>query len=66
MRQHSGTGTKGNRCDVNPDRHPPEPAGLRATAAAGTAAYGNDLPPASRQWNFAIDDGDLFKGGFGG
>jgi CubicO group peptidase (beta-lactamase class C family) len=31
-----------------------------------TAAYGNDLPPASRQWNFAIDDGDLFKGGFGG
>jgi CubicO group peptidase (beta-lactamase class C family) len=31
-----------------------------------TAAYGTDLPPASRQWNFAIDDGDLFKGGFGG
>ncbi|MHB1594161.1 MAG: serine hydrolase domain-containing protein [Streptosporangiaceae bacterium] len=31
-----------------------------------TAAYGSDLPPASRQWNFAIDDGDLFKGGFGG
>jgi CubicO group peptidase (beta-lactamase class C family) len=31
-----------------------------------TAAYGQDLPPASRQWNFAIEDGDLFKGGFGG
>jgi CubicO group peptidase (beta-lactamase class C family) len=31
-----------------------------------TAAYGNELPPASRQWNFAIADGDLFKGGFGG
>jgi CubicO group peptidase (beta-lactamase class C family) len=31
-----------------------------------TAAYGPDLPPASRQWNFAIEDGDLFKGGFGG
>ena len=24
------------------------------------------LPPASRQWNFAMADGDLFKGGFGG
>ncbi len=31
-----------------------------------TAAYGQDLPPSSRQWNFAIEDGDLFKGGFGG
>lgn len=31
-----------------------------------TAAYGQDLPPASRQWNFAMADGDLFKGGFGG
>jgi CubicO group peptidase (beta-lactamase class C family) len=31
-----------------------------------TAAYGSPLPPASRQWNFAMDDGDLFKGGFGG
>lgn len=24
------------------------------------------LPPASRQWNFAMADGDLLKGGFGG
>jgi CubicO group peptidase (beta-lactamase class C family) len=31
-----------------------------------TAAYGSDLPPASRQWDFAMADGDLFKGGFGG
>ena len=31
-----------------------------------TAAYGPRLPPASRQWNFAIEDGNLFKGGFGG
>lgn len=31
-----------------------------------TAAYGPRLPPASRQWNFAMADGDLFKGGFGG
>lgn len=31
-----------------------------------TAAYGPHLPPASRQWNFAMADGDLFKGGFGG
>jgi CubicO group peptidase (beta-lactamase class C family) len=31
-----------------------------------TAAYGPRLPPASRQWNFAVEDGDLFKGGFGG
>ena len=31
-----------------------------------TAAYGPRPPPASRQWNFAIEDGDLFKGGFGG
>jgi CubicO group peptidase (beta-lactamase class C family) len=31
-----------------------------------TAAYGRHLPPASRQWNFAMADGDLFKGGFGG
>jgi hypothetical protein len=23
-------------------------------------------PPASRQWNYAMADGDLFKGGFGG
>lgn len=31
-----------------------------------TAAYGSGLPPASRQWDFAMADGDLFKGGFGG
>jgi hypothetical protein len=31
-----------------------------------TDAYGHDLPPASRQWDFAMPDGDLFKGGFGG
>jgi CubicO group peptidase (beta-lactamase class C family) len=31
-----------------------------------TDAYGSDRPPASRQWNFAMPDGDLFKGGFGG
>ena len=31
-----------------------------------TEAYGRELPPASRQWNFAMADGDLFKGGFGG
>ena len=30
------------------------------------AAYGDELPPASRQWNHAMADGDLFKGGFGG
>jgi hypothetical protein len=33
---------------------------------AARAAYGRRLPPASRQWNYATDDGDLFKGGFGG
>jgi CubicO group peptidase (beta-lactamase class C family) len=31
-----------------------------------TAAYGGRLPPASRQWNFVMGDGDLFKSGFGG
>ncbi len=31
-----------------------------------TDAFGSDLPPASRQWNFAMADGDLFKSGFGG
>jgi CubicO group peptidase (beta-lactamase class C family) len=31
-----------------------------------TAAYGGRLPPASRQWNFVMEDGDLFKSGFGG
>jgi CubicO group peptidase (beta-lactamase class C family) len=27
---------------------------------------GGRLPPASRQWNFVMEDGDLFKSGFGG
>lgn len=31
-----------------------------------TAAYGSRLPPPGRQWDFVVDDGDLFKGGFGG
>jgi CubicO group peptidase (beta-lactamase class C family) len=31
-----------------------------------TEAYGTRLPLASRQWNYAMPDGDLFKGGFGG
>jgi CubicO group peptidase (beta-lactamase class C family) len=39
-------------------------AGPRSGYAA--EAYGPRLPPASRQWNFAMADGDLFKGGFGG
>jgi CubicO group peptidase (beta-lactamase class C family) len=30
------------------------------------AAYGSRLPPAGRQWDFVMSDGDLFKGGFGG
>jgi hypothetical protein len=30
------------------------------------AAYGGALPPPGRQWNFVTDEGDLFKGGFGG
>jgi CubicO group peptidase (beta-lactamase class C family) len=40
----------------------------RSSALPGyvTEAYGPRLPPASRQWNFAMEDGDLFKGGFGG
>jgi hypothetical protein len=31
-----------------------------------TAAYGSTRPPPGRQWNFITDEGDLFKGGFGG
>jgi CubicO group peptidase (beta-lactamase class C family) len=31
-----------------------------------TAVYGGMLPPPSRQWNFVMEDGDLFKSGFGG
>ncbi len=46
-----------------PELHQRDPAGL---ADYMTAAYGPGLPPASRQWNFAMADGDLFKGGFGG
>ncbi len=46
-----------------PELHHDDPASLPGYV---TAAYGMDLPPASRQWNFAMSDGDLFKGGFGG
>ena len=31
-----------------------------------TEAYDPALPPASRQWNYVMADGDLFRGGFGG
>jgi CubicO group peptidase (beta-lactamase class C family) len=46
-------------------------AGLRRVFPAAlpayiTAAYGARLPPAGRQWNFVMADGDFFKGGFGG
>jgi CubicO group peptidase (beta-lactamase class C family) len=46
-----------------PELHRDTPAALPGYM---TAAYGARLPPASRQWNYAIEDGDLFKGGFGG
>jgi CubicO group peptidase (beta-lactamase class C family) len=46
-----------------PELHHDDPATLPDYV---TAAYGTSLPPATRQWNFAMDDGDLFKGGFGG
>ncbi len=46
-----------------PELHDHDPAGLPHYI---TAAYGPELPPASRQWNFAMADGDLFKGGHGG
>ena len=46
-----------------PELHDHDPAGLPDYI---TAAYGPELPPASRQWNFAMADGDLFKGGHGG
>jgi len=46
-----------------PELHDHDPAGLPDYI---TAAYGPELPPASRQWNFAMPDGDLFKGGHGG
>jgi CubicO group peptidase (beta-lactamase class C family) len=35
-------------------------------APEAAAAYGGALPPPGRQWDFVLDDGDLFKGGFGG
>ncbi len=41
-----------------------EPAGAQPEEVA--SAFGGERPPASRQWDLAIDDGDLFKGGFGG
>jgi CubicO group peptidase (beta-lactamase class C family) len=37
---------------------------LHGAGTDGTDSRG--LPPASRQWDFVTDDGDLFKGGFGG
>jgi CubicO group peptidase (beta-lactamase class C family) len=46
-------------------RSPPGP-GPDDLPEPAIAAYGHRLPPASRQWNFAMADGDLFKGGFGG
>jgi CubicO group peptidase (beta-lactamase class C family) len=45
-----------------PNLHDP-PSDLPAHVIS---AYGRSLPPASRQWNYAMADGDLFKGGFGG
>jgi len=45
---------------------PDLPRARRDLADHVTAAYGSALPPASRQWDFAMADGDLFKGGFGG
>jgi hypothetical protein len=49
----------GARPELHRDPDGPLPAHI-------TEAYGPSLPPASRQWNFAMADGDLFKGGFGG
>jgi CubicO group peptidase (beta-lactamase class C family) len=48
----------GGRPELHRDRGP-----LPAYIAE---AYGPSLPSASRQWNYAMADGDLFKGGFGG
>ena len=48
---------------ARPELHERDPAALPEYM---TDAYGPELPPASRQWNFAMPDGDLFKGGFGG
>lgn len=49
----------GGRPELHRDRGDPLPGYI-------AEAYGPSLPPASRQWNFAMADGDLFKGGFGG
>ena len=49
----------GGRPELHRDRGAPLPGDA-------TEAYGPALPPASRQWDFAMNDGDLFKGGFGG
>ena len=38
-------------------------SGFEAPAQLCTSAAG---APASRQWNFVTEDGDLFKSGFGG
>jgi len=48
----------GGRRQIHPDADHP--------AADVEAAYGSVRPPASRQWDFVTDDGDLYKGGFGG
>jgi CubicO group peptidase (beta-lactamase class C family) len=48
---------------ARPELRRAEPGTLPAYV---TEAYGDRLPLASRQWNFAMPDGDLFKGGFGG
>jgi CubicO group peptidase (beta-lactamase class C family) len=50
---------QGGRAELHGD-------GRAALPGDMTEAYGGWLPPASRQWNFAAADGDLFKGGFGG
>ena len=47
------------RPELHRDQGGPLPAHI-------TDAYGPTLPPASRQWDYATADGDLFKGGFGG
>jgi CubicO group peptidase (beta-lactamase class C family) len=49
----------GGRPELHRDQNGPLPLHI-------TEAYGPALPHASRQWNFAMADGDLFKGGFGG
>ena len=49
----------GGRPELHRDQGSPLPTHI-------TDAYGPTLPPASRQWDYATADGDLFKGGFGG